>query len=189
MSSGPVATSPRRGLNERQAEVVERLLEACSALLDELGHDKVTIRLVADRASTSAATAYMFFSSKEHLFAELFWRHLQAEPAKLTGRTVQARLTQVATRIADLLAGAPELASAANRALLSHDPEVDRIRFDIGTLWMERFHEAIGPDADPDVLGTLLMTFSGILLMAGVGDATYSELPAVLERAITVILS
>ena len=35
--------------------------------------------MVAARAGVSPATAYTYFASKDHLFAELFWRLVEAD--------------------------------------------------------------------------------------------------------------
>lgn len=188
MSTGRLPNAPRRGLNDRQLEFVEAILEACGQLLEELGYEKVTVRLVADRASVSAATAYMFFSSKEHLFAELFLRRLLRNPPLFKKRSPRTRVAEVALNIAQILESSPELAGAANRALLSNDGDVVRIRAAIGTLWLEWFTQALGDEAYEGVLEALIMTVSSVFLMAGVGDAKYSDLPAVLERTIGVIL-
>ena len=81
MSSQVTNESPRQGLNARQAETVEKLLAAGLIELREVGHEALTIRTVAQRADVSPATAYTYLASKNHLFAELFWRHLAADDA------------------------------------------------------------------------------------------------------------
>ena len=63
-----------------------------------------------------------------------------------------------------------------------------RLRLAIGALWIERFRQAIGDEADPDLLETLVFAFSGILLQAGMGIAAYDELPDVLGRVVGVIM-
>ena len=55
--------------------------------LRAVGPEALTIRTVAGRAGVSPATAYTYFGSKNHLFAELFWRKVLLEhPAEITGR-------------------------------------------------------------------------------------------------------
>ena len=83
--SSQVSASPRQGLNARQAETVERLLAAGPEELRAVGHEALTIRTVAQRAGVSPATAYTYLASKNHLFAELFWRFL-AEDATASRR-------------------------------------------------------------------------------------------------------
>ena len=93
--SSQLSSQPRRTLNLRQAETVAKLLDAAADLLDEVGHGQMTVRLVASRAGVSSATAYTYFASKDHLFAELFWRLLVASPGPgITGRTPEERVRQ-----------------------------------------------------------------------------------------------
>ena len=185
--SSHLSSSPRRTLNERQAETVEKLFAAASQLLDEVGHEQMTIRMVAQRAGVSPATAYTYFASKDHLFSELFWRLFSAPPGlSLTARTPQARAHQVVTYLAGVIAGAPALASAVNKSMLANDPEVERLRLAVGGLWLGYFRDAIGEDED--VLQTLGFAFSGALLQAGMGLFAYADLAEVLGKVVDVVI-
>jgi AcrR family transcriptional regulator len=187
--SGQIASLPRKSLNARQMETVERLFSAASELLEEVGHEQMTIRMVASRAGVSPATAYTYFASKEHLFAELFWRLIVSAPdPRLTGRTPTTRIQQMAASIARLIADSPALAAAVNKSLLGSDSEVERLRLAIGSLWMKRFQDALGDKADPQVITTLAFVLSGALLQAGMGILSYDELPDVLASSIAVIM-
>lgn len=189
--SSLVSTSPRQSLNARQMETVERLFTEASALLEEVGHEDLTIRMVASRAGVSPATAYTYFASKDHLFAELFWRLMTSgDEVVLDGETPVARLQQLVRHLATLVATAPALAAAVNRSMLSSDPEVERIRRDIGTRWAVSFQEAIGTDVavEPTVLMTLSFAVTGALLQAGVGVFTYERLADHLETAVQLIM-
>jgi AcrR family transcriptional regulator len=184
-------TLPRQSLNARQRETVERLFAEAAALLEEVGHEHLTIRMVASRAGVSPATAYTYFASKDHLFAELFWRLLEADDTpRLTGRTPTTRLQQLVRHLAALIAGSPSLAAAVNKSLLSGDPEVERLRREIGRLWLQWFQEAVGPDANlsPEVLTTLSFAVSGALLQAGIGMFTDERLADHLAAAVGVIM-
>jgi AcrR family transcriptional regulator len=187
--SSQLSSPPRRTLNVRQAETVAKLLDATADLLDQVGHEQITVRMVASRAGVSSATAYTYFASKDHLFAELFWRLLDSSPGPgISGRSAQDRVRQVATHLAGVIAGAPALAAAVTKSLLGADPEVHRLRLAIGALWIARFRQAIGEEADPDLLETLVFAFSGVLLQAGMGIAAYDELADVLGRVVAVIM-
>lgn len=187
--SSHLSSSPRRTLNERQAETVEKLFAAASQLLDEVGHEQMTIRMVAQRAGVSPATAYTYFASKDHLFSELFWRLFSAPPGlSLTARSPQARAHQVVTYLAGVIAGAPALAAAVNKSMLASDPEVERLRLAVGSLWISYFRDAIGEDADADVLQTLGFAFSGALLQAGMGLFAYEDLAEVLGKVVDVVV-
>src|ERR1700712_1885978 len=147
--SSQVSVSPRRGLNARQAETAERLLAARHEELRAVRHEALTIRTVAQRAGVSPATAYTYLASKNHLFAELFWRYLTEDVAEPTGESAAERLQSVTPRLARPLAAAPELAAAVTPALLGTDPDVERLRLRIGAEFVDRFRAALGEDADP----------------------------------------
>lgn len=186
---GGVTPHLRQGLNPRQAETVEGLLAAAEVELDEVGPEALTIRTVAHRAGVSPATAYTYLASKNHLFAELFHRKLVTErgPAP-TDETAVARVREVTRRLSRMLAQSPNLATAANIALLGTDPEVERLRLVIGAEFVSRFRTAIGEQADPRVVEALTLAFSGALLQAGMGLMTYDELSERLDDVVAVIM-
>ena len=168
---------------------MDRLLAAGAEELRAVGVDDLTIRTVALRAGVSAATAYTYFASKNHLFAELFWRRLVAVPFEPRGRTTEQRVQSVGHAMTDLLEDAPEVAAGARSALLGTDPDVVRLRLRIGTEFVHRFEQALGPDlAEPALVDTLTLAFTGALLQAGMGLTTYTEMRDRLDAAIAVIM-
>ncbi|SFJ40088.1 transcriptional regulator, TetR family [Nocardioides psychrotolerans] len=186
-----MSSIPRREPNARQTETAERLLAAGAEELREVGVEALTIRTVALRAGVSAATAYTYLSSKNHLFAELFLRHLTAEAAADTAydaTDATSRVQQVTRRMTTSLATEPALAAGATQALLGTDPDVERLRLRIGAEFVERFKVALGEKADPVVLETLTLAFSGALLQAGMGLMTYTEMGERLDAVVAVIL-
>ncbi|GGR41210.1 AcrR family transcriptional regulator [Nocardioides luteus] len=172
----------------RQAETVERLLAAGLEELREVGHEALTIRSVAARAGVSSATAYTYLASKNHLFVELFWRHLADAPAvEETGsraERVQAAVRSLTTRIA----AEPALAAAVTPALLGSDTDVERLRLRIGAEFVVRFDEALGRETTDAVRQALLLAFSGALLQAGMGLMTYDEMADRLAPVVAVIV-
>jgi len=66
----------RRRLTARQAEVVAKLVLAAEEETEEVGYAGLTVRGVARRAGVAPATAYTYFSSKDHLLAEVLWRRM-----------------------------------------------------------------------------------------------------------------
>ncbi len=176
-------------MNARQAETVERLLAAGAEELRLVGHEALTMRTVATRAGVSTATAYTYLSSKNHLFAELFWRLLaNADADDPVGTTPLERLQHVTGQLSLLLEGQPELAAATTISLLSTDPDVQRLRFRIGGHFLDRFAQALGDDADPVLTDALVLAFTGALLQAGMGLTTYSEMGERLAAVVAVIM-
>ena len=166
----------------------ERLLEAGREELRAVGHQTLTIRMVAQRAGVSSATAYTYLESKNRLYAELFWRFLVEDEQAPEGPDAVARVRSVTRNLANRLAEAPELAAAVTPALLGPDPEVDELRLRIGAEFVRRFRGALGEKADPAVLEALALAFSGALLQAGMGLMTYAEMADRLDSVVAVIM-
>jgi len=185
----PVTAHLRLGLNPRQTESVDKLLLAGEQVLEDVGPEALTIRMVAQRAGVSPATAYTYLASKNHLFAELFWRRIVTDSGpEPVGATAVERVSTVTRHIAALLERSPHLATAANMALLGSDPEVKRLRLVIGAEFVTRFRKAIGEPADPRVLEAITLAFSGALLQAGMGLMTFAELGTLLDDVVAVIM-
>ncbi len=182
---------PRR--EGRRAATVERL---ASAAVDEIraeGYDGLTVRNVARRAGVAPATAYIHFSSKDHLVAEAFWRLVRDLPPvddALAGtRRTQQRVAAAIADVARVVTDEPALAAAATVAILANQADVAQIRRRIGASFRERFVAALGPDrADVAVLDALDLAFSGALLRAGVGELSYADLGPTMASVAKVLV-
>jgi AcrR family transcriptional regulator len=187
--SDPALESTRRRLTARQADTVDRLGRAAVELLRREGFTGLTVRRVAAEAGVGAATAYTYFSSKEHLVAEVFWRRLASSPAAAhESDQPAARVIEVLGHISMLVADEPEFAGAVTTALLGRDPDVEVLRLRIGREIRDRLTAALGQDTDPDVIDSLEMLYSGALVRAGMGYASYAEIASRLEKSARLIL-
>jgi AcrR family transcriptional regulator len=169
---------------------VARLTEAAVAELRVGGYDGLTVRNVARRAGVAPATAYTYFTSKEHLVTEVFWRRLEALPDRAPDRR-RAPARRVADALADmalLVADEPELAAACSVAMLANDPDVRLLRGRIGGAMHRRLVTALGEDADPAALRVLELATSGALIQAGGGHLAYEDLPALLAEVADVVV-
>ncbi|MET0451505.1 MAG: TetR family transcriptional regulator [Mycobacterium sp.] len=187
--SDPTVESTRRRLTAKQADTVDRLGRAAVDLLNRDGFAGLTVRRVAAEAGVGAATAYTYFSSKEHLVAEVFWRRLAGSPPASHDSTDRAaRVIEVLQHISLLVADEPEFAGAVTSALLGRDPDVEVLRQRIGRDIRERLAAALGPDTDADVIDTLEMLYSGALVRAGMGYASYAQIAERLEKSARLML-
>lgn len=189
--SDPVAReATRRRLTAKQAETVDRLGRAAVEVLSREGFAGLTIRMVAAEAGVGAATAYTYFSSKEHLVAEVFWRRLASSPAPPNDSPDSTvRVIAVLRHIALLLAEEPELAGAVTNALLGKDPDVEHLRLRIGVEINKRLTTALGPGGDAGVIDTLELLYAGALVRAGMGYASYQQIADLLERSARLVLA
>ncbi len=182
--------STRRRLSAKQADTVDRLGKAALDLLGREGFTALTVRRVAAQAGVGAATAYTYFSSKEHLVAEVFWRRLAESPlAAHESDDPATRVLEVLEQIALLVAGEPQFAGAVTNALLSKDPDVDVLRGRIGADIRARLVAALGPAVDADVIEALELLYAGTLVWAGMGYETYPEISTRLVKSARLILS
>lgn len=187
--SDPALESTRRRLTAKQAATVDRLSQAAVDLLNRDGFASLTVRRVAAEAGVGAATAYTYFSSKEHLIAEVFWRRLTgAPPAPHDSADRATRVVEVLQHISLLVADEPEFACAVTSALLGKDPDVEVLRQRIGLDIRQRLATALGPDTDPDVIDALEMLYSGALVRAGMGHVSYEEIAQRLEKSARLVL-
>jgi len=181
--------STRRRLTPKQADTIHRLSAAAVAVLAREGFGGLTIRLVAAEAGMGAATAYTYFSSKEHLVAEVFWRRLASVPAPTNGpdSTAADRAAAVLRQVALLGADEPEFAGAVTAALRGNEPNVAHLRDRIGREIRDRLEQALGPDHNPEVAGALELLLTGALVYAGMGYASCTQVVEQLETAVGLL--
>ena len=146
--------------------------------------------MVAAEAGVGAATAYTYFSSKEHLVAEVFWRRLASSPVPPTDSpNSTVRVIAVLRQIALLVANEPAVAGAVTNALLGKDPEVEHLRLRIGREINQRLVMALGPAQTPDLVESLELLYAGALVRAGMGYASYAEIADRLEASARLLLA
>ncbi len=181
--------STRRRLNPRQLDTVRRLTAAAVDELRASGYAGLTVRNVASRAGVAPATAYTYFSSKNHLIAEVFWRRLQSlEPVPEQPQDPVRRVVEVLREIALVVSDEPELAVASTTALLGDDPDVQHLRARIGLEIRTRLETALGERNEPDVLNALEFAWSGAMVHAGMGYTSYGKVADRLTRTAELVL-
>ena len=180
MSSDGVATTPGRTLTTRrprQEETVRKLVQAALETLRETSFADLTVRAVAARAHVAPATAYTYFSSKNHLVAEVYLDLVRQVPYFTdVNDTRVSRVQQALRSLALVVADEPEVAAACTTALLSDDSAVRPVRDRIGAEIHKRIKSALGPDADAGTVAALEMSYFGALVQAGSGAFSYRQI-------------
>jgi AcrR family transcriptional regulator len=88
-SSTPLRRQP---VQQRSAKRVERMLEACAALIDEVGYDGVTTTLIAERAGVAVGSLYQFFPDKRAVVQALTLRNVDRFSQGITAKLAETRL-------------------------------------------------------------------------------------------------
>jgi AcrR family transcriptional regulator len=179
----------RRRLTARQAEVVVKLVQAAEDETEEVGYAGLTVRGVARRAGVAPATAYTYFSSKDHLLAEVLWRRTESLPPVDTDLSVPMaeRVAAAVRQMTPFAASSPALVDACTVALISPHPDVAHLRDRIGAQTHRRLTAALGPAPDPRAVRVLEAAYRGALLTAGIGHMSFLDVPAFVAEAATLL--
>jgi AcrR family transcriptional regulator len=73
-------------VQQRSAERLARILDACAELLDETGYEDLSTRAVAVRAGVPIGSVYRFFSNKRAMAAALAHRNLDRYAERVAAR-------------------------------------------------------------------------------------------------------
>ena len=179
----------RRRLTARQAEVVATLVRAAEVETEEVGYAGLTVRGVARRAGVAPATAYTYFSSKDHLLAEVLWRQMEALPPVDADPAVPLadRVARTVREMIPFAANSPALIDGCTVALISPSPDVSHLRDRIGAVTHRRLTSALGSGVDPRVVRVLEAAYSGALLTAGTGHTSFLDIPDFVAEAATLM--
>ncbi|WP_329624322.1 TetR/AcrR family transcriptional regulator [Streptomyces sp. NBC_01255] len=76
----------RAPVQQRSAERLARILDACADLLDETGYEQLSTRAVAARAGVPIGSVYRFFGNKRAMVAALAHRNLDQYAERISTR-------------------------------------------------------------------------------------------------------
>lgn len=190
MSSLLSTSATRRSFNARQLDTVQRVIEAALDELRDVGFEAMTLRTVAARASVAPATVYNYFSSKNHLVVEIFWRLLNERGRHENALpTACERVCAVFFDLADLLESEPTLGPAVTAALLGPEPDVKQLRSMIGIEINSRIAQAAAGSVSDEQLDGLTLAWSGALLQAGMGHSNYRQMGQRLATTTALMLA
>lgn len=123
----------RQPLRADAAATRQRVIDAAVDLARTRSIETLTMRDIAAKAGVSTATAYTYFASKQHLYAEAYLagvhtltERLRARPPR--GATAADRVASVFRRAVQGAATAGDVVQATAIALASSDPSVAAVR-------------------------------------------------------------
>ncbi|WP_213451535.1 TetR family transcriptional regulator [Rhizomonospora bruguierae] len=88
MSTPTVTAKPLRRVpvQGRSVARVQRMLDACAELVDEVGYESFTTTMLAERATVAIGSVYQFFPDKRAIVQALTLRNLEAYLGRLGAR-------------------------------------------------------------------------------------------------------
>jgi AcrR family transcriptional regulator len=88
VSTPSVITRPLRRIpvQGRSVARVNRMLDACAQLVDEIGYEALTTTLLAERAGVAIGSVYQFFPDKRAIVQALTLRNMESYLARLARR-------------------------------------------------------------------------------------------------------
>jgi AcrR family transcriptional regulator len=181
--SDPGERPERRHLSERQAEVMERLVSAAVAEAEERPYGEISVRSIAKRAGVAPATAYTYFSGKDHLLALVLWRAVESSPQLVDLALPAPERVAELVRTMGFAALGPGAVAAGTTALLTDGPDARRVRAHLGEEIDRRLAAALGAEVNSVVRGILVLTYTGALISAGMGHLPFEAVPALMAQA------
>lgn len=169
-----VSESAPPTLTKSQAARRQRVVSAAFDLGAKGGYDAVQMRDVAIAADVALGTIYRYFSSKDHLLAEVqvewvrdLGRRVHARPPK--GSSVADRVIDVLRRATRAMEAEPKLAAALVTALASTDPSAARCQQEIGQVMAETMAMAFPDDFDRERRDDIVRTLGHVWFSSLVG--------------------
>ena len=89
-TTGPLRRVPVQG---RSVARVQRMLDACAELVDEVGYEGLTTTLLAERAEVAIGSVYQFFPDKRAIVQALTMRTMESYLQRLDDRFASDDLT------------------------------------------------------------------------------------------------
>ncbi|MEV4620929.1 TetR family transcriptional regulator [Asanoa sp. NPDC049573] len=83
VTTGPLRRVPVQG---RSVARVQRMLDACAEIVDEVGYEGLTTTLLAERAEVAIGSVYQFFPDKRAIVQALTLRNMEAYLERLATR-------------------------------------------------------------------------------------------------------
>jgi len=157
-----------------------RIIDAAGELIQEVGIEELSVRMIADRAEVSPATVYNLFQSKAAVLFRLYQRRVTflEEQATLTkSANALDHIFDTAALVADLYRKDPRFYRAFIGLRLDLRPESLPVREAPGVhLWRRLVREAVQAgeliaETDTDRLGSLLFRIIGGAFYEWIGNA------------------
>jgi AcrR family transcriptional regulator len=187
---------PKTATTEAQRARRQGVVDAALSLLRDSDFDQIQMKDVAEEAGVALGTVYNYFSSKEHLFAEVLvgWAttmgpNLARNP--LRGRTDAERLTEVLQRSVRAFQRQPQLARLVATLETSSDPYASEVLARLGTATTPVYAGAMH-DVEPERAEAIVRVVDAVLASGlrswSSGHITIAEVNHRLAEAVSLLL-
>jgi TetR/AcrR family transcriptional regulator, cholesterol catabolism regulator len=154
-------------LTEEQRARRQRIIDAGLSLLEQNEYERIQIKDVAEEADVALGTLYHYFSSKEHLFAEVLVKWAASLKANLSrhppkGHTPREKLTEALHRSVRAFQHQPQLARLIASLELSSDPFATEILERLDQTTTGTYMELLA-DLEPRRARTIVRTVEAVL--------------------------
>jgi len=179
-------------LTDNQLARRQRVIDAGLVLLRRRDYDRIQVKDVAEEAGVALGTVYHYFSSKEHLFAEVLVKWAASLRTSLTRRPLagdspQQKLTEALHRSIRAFQRQPQLARLVASLELSADPFAGEI-LDAATtgVYLELL-DGIEPDLARRIVRTADAVFDSLLRSWSAGHLPTAALYDYLSDAVALL--
>jgi TetR/AcrR family transcriptional regulator, cholesterol catabolism regulator len=173
----------------------ERVIEAGLVLLERRQYEQIQVKDIAEEAGVALGTVYHYFSSKEHLFAEVLVKWAATLRTSLTRRPLvgdspQQKLTEALHRSVRAFQHQPQLARLVASLQLSTDPFaaeiLDRLKVTTTSVYLELLDE-IEADRAHAIVRTADAVFDSLLRSWSAGRLSVADLYDYLTEAVALL--
>lgn len=160
----------RAPIQRRSTQRVDRMLDVCARLLDEVGYEALTTKAIAEQAGISIGSVYQYFPDKRSMVRSLALRYLEEFLQRLEQRLLDPPLRTWRQLVEGMLVVYAEMLDStpgfrAIRIGPAHDPFIMQPDMDNATVITAgaraRFNDAFelpdGPDTDRVLVVALTM--------------------------------
>jgi TetR/AcrR family transcriptional regulator, cholesterol catabolism regulator len=184
-------------LTAKQRARRQRVIDAGLELLETRDYDKIQVKDVAERAEVALGTLYHYFSSKEHLFAEVLvkWAatlrtDITKHPLKST--TPADQLVEALHRSLRAFERQPQLAKLVGTVETSADPYAAEIHMRLERtmrgIYVELL-EGIEPETATAIVKVVEAVFGSMLRTWSVGRIEMSVVREQLDETVALLLN
>ncbi|MFB9165107.1 TetR/AcrR family transcriptional regulator [Arthrobacter psychrochitiniphilus] len=172
----------------------QRILDAAKSLLRDHDYESIQIRDVAAEANVALGTLYRYFTSKEHLYANVVYdwsvpfNSMDQSWAEHQGTT--ERISQRLRMALAAFEKQPNFYKAILMLRATNDPEVSELMHRLGTVLEQPIHSDLSMFLDDEAADITAMVWCVLMdLVARLlsGDKTLTEAHRILDRFVQMI--